>query len=161
MNKLYKLAREFRHAIDQAKSRREFNTYSCLFTFPDGCCDMTCDLLGEYFCEHGIHTFQINAQSKYDCQWRHVWLKTFDGIVIDITGDQFIGKSGFPKVIDNVYVGKENEVHRIFCLDRKKEENTTFTDPLSYNGFDGEPNFRQRRLIDAYKIIKEYLRETN
>lgn len=116
-------------------------------------------MLGQYLSEHSIATIQVNAQSKYDYQRRHVWLETNDEIVIDITGDQFENKQGFPKNISTVYVGAENEVHRVFIADRKKEENTDFLDPSFYSGFDRTPNFRQRRLINAYKIIKEYLNE--
>ena len=116
MDTVYELVAKFRNAIDTAKSRREFNSRSCLFKFPDDCCDITCDLLGEYLKEHGIHTFQINGRHKYDFQWRHVWLNTFDGVVIDITGDQFNGKKGFSNNISGVWVGEENEVHDIFAL---------------------------------------------
>lgn len=157
METLYELVEKFREAIDAAKSNREFNTRSCLSKFPDDCCDMTCDLLGEYLREHGIHTFQINGEHKYDYQWHHVWLNTSDGAVIDITGDQFSGKPGFPHDIASVYVGEENEVHEIFCINRIKEKNTIFTDPLLFNDFGGEPDIRQKRLIEAYGIIKEYL----
>lgn len=80
MTTLYELVVNFRNAIDEAKTRREFNSRSCLFRFPDDCCDMTCDLLTEYLREHGIYTFQINGKHKYDNQWHHVWLNTFDGV---------------------------------------------------------------------------------
>ena len=161
MATLYELVVNFRNAIDEAKARREFNSRSCLFRFPDDCCDMTCDLLAEYLREHGIYTFQINGKHKYDNQWHHVWLNTFDGVVINITGDQFNGKNGFPNNISSVWVGEENEVHDIFCVGREREENTIFTNPLLFNDFGGTPDFRQKRLIDAYGIIKEYLGEFN
>lgn len=158
MDKLYELSKKFRRAIDSAKSNREFTVRSCLFTFPNECCDITCDLLGEYLFENGIDTYQINAQSKYDYQRRHVWLVTKnEGVVIDITGDQFVGKKQFPNNIESVYVGEENEIHQNFSLDRKTEPNTIFTNPSFYNGFGGTPDFRQQRLIDVYKIIKRYI----
>lgn len=160
MKELYELVEKFRHAIDDAKLKRAFNRSSCLFSFPVDCCDMTCDLLAEYLREHGIHTFQINGKHIYDNQWHHVWLNTFDGVVIDITGDQFNEMEGFSNKISGVWVGDENEVHEIFCVDREREENTNFTDPLLFNNFGGIPNFRQKRLIDAYRIIKEYLCES-
>ena len=94
MATLYELVVNFRNAIDEAKARREFNSRSCLFRFPDDCCDMTCDLLAEYLREHGIYTFQINGKHKYDNQWHHVWLETDDGIVIDITDDTVIVEFG-------------------------------------------------------------------
>lgn len=161
MDKLYNLIKTFRNAIDGAKARREFNSSSCLFKFPNGCCDTTCDLLGEYLREYGIHTFQINGRHKYDFQWRHVWLNTSDGTVIDITGDQFAGKPGFSDYLPTVWVGDENEVHKIFCIDKKREDNTVFVDPTTFDDFGGILNFRQKRLIDAYRIIKKYLRELN
>lgn len=156
---VYELCKKFRLAIDNAKINNEFTISSCLFTFPKECCDITCDLLGQYLFENNIHTYQINAQSKYDSQRRHVWLKFNNDTVIDITADQFIGKDGFPQVIESVYMGRENAVHKIFSKNRKKEKNTSFVDPKDYNGFGGTPDFRQKRLIQAYKIIKRYLRD--
>lgn len=158
MDTLYKLVEIFRCAIDDAKLSKKFNSNSCLFRFPDDCCDVTCDLLAEYLREHDIYTFQINGKNMYDNQWHHVWLNTFDGVIIDITGDQFNGKPGFPNNIASVWVGKENEVHKMFCVDRKKEENTVFSDPLQYDGYGGKPSARQKKLIHAYEIIRELLK---
>ena len=154
---LYELAANFRNAIDTAKSLNEFDQRSCLFKFPDDCCDMTCDLLGEYLSNHGIRTYQINGESKFDHQRRHVWLIAYDKIVIDITGDQFSGHRGFDRFIEPVIVGAETSTHKVFCCQRYSEENTVFTDPQYYNGFGGTPNYRQSKLIDAYEIIKKYL----
>ena len=156
---LYELAVKFRSAIDTANSLNEFDWRSCFSKFPDDCCDMTCDLLGEYLKEQGIRTYQINGESKFNHQRRHVWLVTCDEIVIDITGDQFSGQQGFDRFIEPVVVGNETSTHKVFCRKRYREENTLFLDPQYYNGFGNTPNYRQSKLIEAYAIIKKHLDE--
>ena len=72
-----------------------------MHSFPVGCCDDSCDLLGFYLWEkYKIHTNERNGY--YDVEMtNHVWLITDDKIIIDITGDQFGDKW------KSVYVGLE------------------------------------------------------
>ena len=118
---------------------------------------MTCDLLGQYLLESGIETYQINGVNKHDSSWHHVWLVTNDGVIIDITGDQFVGKILNEGDVDPVHVGREGIVHKIFCTKQKREENTRFVDPRDYTDFGGRPSFRQERLIRLNNAIRKYL----
>lgn len=147
----------FRNAINQAKKRGALDWHSTFSKFPDDCCDMTCDLLGQYLLESGIETYQINGANKYDSNWHHVWLVTTEGVIVDITGDQFIGKILNDGDVDPVHVGREGIVHKIFCIKQEREENTRFVDPRDYTGFDGHPSFRQERLIRLDNAIRKYL----
>lgn len=147
----------FRNAINQAKKRGALDWHSTFSKFPDDCCDMTCDLLGQYLLESGIETYQINGVNKYDSNWHHVWLVTTEGVIVDITGDQFIGKILNDGDVDPVHVGREGIVHKIFCIKQEREENTRFVDPRDYTGFDGRPSFRQERLIRLDNAIRKYL----
>ena len=147
----------FRNAINQAKKRGALDRHSTFSKFPDDCCDMTCDLLGQYLLESGIETYQINGVNKYDSNWHHVWLVTTEGVIVDITGDQFIGKILNDGDVDPVHVGREGIVHKIFCIKQEREENTRFVDPRDYTGFDGRPSFRQERLIRLDNAIRKYL----
>lgn len=147
----------FRNAINQAKKRGALDWHSTFSKFPDDCCDMTCDLLGQYLLESGIETYQINGVNKYDSNWHHVWLVTTEGVIVDITGDQFIGKILNDGDVDPVHVGCEGIVHKIFCIKQEREENTRFVDPRDYTGFDGRPSFRQERLIRLDNAIRKYL----
>ena len=148
---------KFRNAINQAKKRGALDWHSTFSKFPDDCCDMTCDLLGQYLLESGIETYQINGVNKYDSNWHHVWLVTTEGVIVDITGDQFIGKILNDGDVDPVHVGREGIVHKIFCIKQEREENTRFVDPRDYTGFDGRPSFRQERLIRLDNAIRKYL----
>lgn len=85
-------ATKFRNAIYRAKKHGDLDWHPIFAKFPDDCCDMTCDLPGQYLLESGIETYQINGINKYDSSWHHVWLVTTEGVIVDITGDQFVGK---------------------------------------------------------------------
>lgn len=157
MRKIQELSRQFRNAIEEAYGRGEFRKFSLYSHFPNECCDLTCDLLGQFLFENGIDTFQINGIYKFDEQRRHVWLMTFDDTVIDITGDQLENVISSIKEIPQVYVGNEGELYREFFNERNVEENTIFTDPKEFNGFGGCPDERQKTLIKLYEIICQYL----
>ncbi len=86
-----------------------------------------------------------------------MWLETEDGIVIDIIGDQFIGRLVTAKEVEAVHVGQECTVHKIFCVNRVPELTTIFTDPNEYTDFAGRPSAYQQRLIDVYEIVRSYL----
>lgn len=151
-------ARHFRNAIDIAIKNDEFREIYPFYNFPNDCCDFTCDLLGQYLLEKGIATHQVNGVSKFDESWHHVWLKTNDGVLIDITGDQFIGRiSQLTENPEAVYVGKEAEIHNIFCRERRNASNTNFIDENEFTSFDKQPNPRQKTLIKLYDIISQYL----
>lgn len=147
------MVRQFRATVDTAFNNEEFLTLPPFSKFPNDCCDFACDLLGQFLLEHGIVTHQVNGTHKYDHAWHHVWLVTETEIVIDITGDQFIGKLVSGEDVLPVHIGSENIVHRIFCEDRIFEKNTNFTDARAFTGIDGRPNLRQSRLIKIYEII--------
>ncbi|WP_270524994.1 hypothetical protein [Longibaculum muris] len=150
--------RHFRDAIDIAKEEGEFRTIYPFINFPNDCCDHACDLLGQYLLERGIITHQVNCVSKYDESWHHVWLETSDEILIDITGDQFIGRiSQLNENPKAVYVGEKGQIHKIFCKNKKIEPNTNFTDKNEFTSFNRQPNPRQKTLIQLYEIISRYL----
>lgn len=151
--KIELLVKQFRMAIDTAFDKGEFRAHPPFSRFPNDCCDFACDLLGQFLLEHGIVTQQINGTHRNDPSWHHVWLITNDRSVIDITGDQFIGRIVSEKDVSPVHVGLENKVHRFFCSNRVCEQNTNFTDAQQFTGFGGTPNRRQRDLIAIYEII--------
>ena len=156
--RIFDEAKYFRNAIDTAKENDEFRLIYPFCRFPNDCCEHTCDLLGQYFLERGIITYQVNGTFKYDEFWHHVWLRTKDGIVIDITGDQFIGRiSQLIKKPKAVYVGEEGEIQKLFCMNRHIEFNTNFTDEDKFTSFNKQPNSRQNTLIQIYEIICRYL----
>ena len=137
MKKIERIARQFRNALDAAWEDDMFRNLYPFNNFPNDCCGHTCDLLSQYLLEHGIETRQVN--------------------VIDITGDQFIGRLVTAKEVEAVHVGEEGTVHKIFCVNRVPEITTIFTDPNEYTDFGGRPSAYQQRLIDVYEIVRSYL----
>lgn len=157
MAEIKQLAKQFRKAIEMAFDEGQFRNHPPFVRFPKDCCDFACDLLGQFLHENGIETYQINGACKSNMSWHHVWLSTDDGVVIDITGDQFIGELVSADEVSPTHVGSENKVHKLFCRKRYCEQNTNFVDVREFTGFDGSPNKRQRDLYAIYQIICQYL----
>ncbi|MDD3663035.1 MAG: hypothetical protein PHT84_04155 [Candidatus Pacebacteria bacterium] len=89
-NELYSIAARFRVAIEKALNTGEFLSDSVFREFPSGCCGFTSDLLAKHLRESGVETQYISGNYKYGWTGRsHAWLETYDGVVIDITRDQF------------------------------------------------------------------------
>lgn len=83
---LYRLAREFRSAIEQSDPEA-FSFWPFFITrFPKGACGNATILLGEYLKENGCGQFQYRSGERGD--WTHAWLE-LKGTIIDITADQF------------------------------------------------------------------------
>ena len=89
---LLNVALSFREALDLQKSEGMLPFH--MQRFPAGCCGVVSELLGHYLNALGI-------QAEYVCGFGHAWLE-FDGVVIDITGDQFAGRPA-------VFVGVKDE----------------------------------------------------
>lgn len=106
---IYSIAVAFRTKILKAKHNRKFDRRDRMSNFPHGCCDDSCDLLSHYLhTTYGIYTEQRNGtyrDNNPDNTTNHAWLIMADGIIIDITADQF---DFLPRDADGVYVGKEN-----------------------------------------------------
>lgn len=152
--KIRRLAENLRNAIDMAVDNKELTIHP-FNKFPNDCCDMTSELLSHYLTEHNIENQLVIGAHKKDSQWHHVWVQTIDGIVVDITGDQFDGKSNMSGNACRVYVGKEGDVHKMFCENRQFEPPTNFKES-TYDSL-GIPNRRESDLIKAYDIIERYL----
>lgn len=157
MNKLYNLCLSFRKAIERAYVKNEFIKLQPFNKFPNDCCDIACELLAQYLKENGIETIQINGTNIHDPLWHHVWLTTNNGIVIDITSDQFVGTLLESFESTSVHIGDEGKVHRIFSYNKIIEGHTEFLDTNKYDGLNGIPNFRQKTLSQLYSIILKYL----
>lgn len=145
MKELYRLASHFRKAIDAAWENDEFSKDIRFCRFPSGCCDDSCDLLGKYLDEYGYCTQQV-AGTYRDGEFEHItghaWLLYDKSIIIDITGDQFKRNALFLCFDKPVYVGKTNEFHELFDVDR------------IYRNCDVNSN---TRLFSLYQIIERYL----
>lgn len=121
-NELYILAHKFRKAIEFSINNYCLN--DAIFNdFPSGCCGDACDLLAQYLMEHGIKTYYICGEhyvpahseiSTYGHTQSHAWLQTENGIIIDITGDQFKDNNYFSNYNSPIYIGKPDDFHTLF-----------------------------------------------
>lgn len=77
----------FRKELEAQRVLGQLPTH--LQRFPQGCCGVVSELLGDY-----LNT-QLGLRAEYVCGERdggsHAWLE-LDGLVIDITSDQFDGR---------------------------------------------------------------------
>lgn len=151
------IATNLRRALDIASYKGELDRYWPFSHFPDDCCEHTCDILGYLLSVEGINTIQINGTHRKDPLRHHVWLKTENGVIIDITEDQFAGELLDEKDVEIIRVGKEGPAQKLFGKNRIVQPHTNFTDPREFSDFGGCPNPRQKRLMEVYAVIEKYL----
>lgn len=150
MEALKDLVRDFRFAIDKAIVDGCF-FYDVRFShFPNGCCDDTCYLLSQYLIDHGYYCDVITG-SYYDGipynNMNHSWIRLQNGLIIDITGDQFKYNSLF-KFDLPVYIGAETDMHKKFAERRFIEKGgISLTDSPC----------RVERMKSLYRIICSYI----
>ena len=152
MKEVKQFATQFRRAIDLALEAGEFDNDSIYRRFPRACCGDTSDLLAQYLLDKGIKTDYVcgtywgkpdgNGQS-------HAWLMVDKHIIIDITGDQFSGKSTFLNYDKSVYVGEGDDFHRLFEVEDR--------DVHEHRGFSALGGFCEPRLWDLYRKILKYI----
>jgi hypothetical protein len=153
IEKLYELAGNFRQAIEQAVHDGRL-TITPFTAYPRGCCDMGSELLAQYLLDNQIVTMMINGKTEKDNS-HHVWLRTDDGITIDITADQFNGQIGMPSYSAPIIIGDEAPIHDVFSDERYSEEPLCKERPIYQ--VKSCPNRRERDLYEAYNILRDYL----
>ena len=131
-------------AIEEAVRAGEIKEMA---TFPRGCCSFASDLLQRYLIEqYNFFTWYMSGQYGYGWDAEsHAWLETQDGIVIDITGDQYAFKK--LKFTKPVYVGPRLDgFHDKFELD----------EPIAYSR--SESLINQNMGFDQrYKAVIQHL----
>ena len=158
-SKIYNLRRivqSFRDAIDTAKANDE----SAIFfrKFPVGQCGYTTEMLAKYLASKG-YTQMIYETGAYFWEDsytnidhepnQHTWL-CVDGLIVDITGDQF---KHYDKPLRNdtpVYVGPKTPYFDLFEVHPCGRRKTSGYDPSSPMGSD---------LDSWYNVIMKYLNE--
>lgn len=151
-NELFQIAADFRRGIEQAKDAGEFDGDISFTTFPRRCCGDTCYLLGHYLLERGIQTYYVGGSyGQWDSEnyQSHAWLKTEDGIIIDITGDQFRCNSQLHNYDIPVYVGIVDAFHDLFDVQKRDVWISVTLDRISCLDDNRYPNL--------YKSIVKYI----
>lgn len=152
VREISQLATQFRNAIEKALAAGEFNKEIVLRQFPSGCCGDASDLLGQFLLEHGWSSIYVNGTFYYEDQefksCTHTWLKV-DGLVVDITGDQFKYCENLLFFSRPVYVGNPGEFHELFKVEDR--------DVYRFPGLNDYNEMASNRLSKLYSVICLYL----
>ena len=152
MEKIVELVTRFREAIEKAKEEGCFVSDIPFCHFPRGCCGDASDLLAHYLLQHGISSNYICGNYYGDDKGfgqSHAWLQLENGIIMDITGDQFKYNDVFLNYSDTVYVGKMDSFHALFEVEERDIKKSVTLDKLR--------NFCYTRLMYLYNTITEHL----
>lgn len=145
------LASEFRTAIENAKAAGEFEFDFSFSQFPRACCGDTSDLLGQYLLENKIKSTYVCGNRYFDNPEEgtqsHAWLLV-DGLIVDITGDQFINNSLYYNYSIPVYVGTGDAFHFLFEVEERNVH--------EFCGIENYDRMCRLRLFDLYNKIKKY-----
>lgn len=148
--KLESLVFNFRKAIEAAIDNGEPGEF--FRKFPVGQCGNTSDMLAQHLIDHGISpVIYVNGTyygDDLDDRWNHAWL-VVDGLIIDITGDQFKYKKAPLKNDLPVYVGPMTEYYRLFEVNPGGE--------CEHHGLEHQW-FNYHELRNWYETIVKYLR---
>lgn len=151
---LRRLAQSFRDAIDTAKSKQE--PYTFFRKFPTGQCGYTTEMLAKYFASKGYKEmiyetgvyywddFEFNENHEPN---QHTWLLV-EGLVIDITGDQFCFYDEPIKNNTPVYVGPKTPYYELFDVHPCGRYKISGYNPNSPGG---------KELDTWYQVIMKYM----
>ncbi len=117
------VAQRFRAALEQAGPF----SLAGLRQFPAGACGDTCRLLAEYMHRSGLGEFAIVTGWRRPQMITHAWL-TRDGVIVDITADQFA------EVDDAVIVGRTSPWHSTWCAEPPNWDNVGLTYYAEWTG---------------------------
>lgn len=149
MTEIKAIAYRFRTAIEKAIEAGESESF--FRKFPTGQCGHTTDMLIQYLLDLGYqHVIYVNGTyygNEWDDRWSHTWLE-LDGIIVDITGDQF---KHHPYPLKNdvpIFVGPPNDWYRLFD-----------TEHGSYHEHNGLEKswINYSELLQWYAIIMQYM----
>ena len=114
LTRVTSLAVRFRTAIEKCDPSRLPIGFQ---KFPRGSCGDAVLLLGTFLKEQGAGTFTyvVGERGKKGRTWRsHAWLEA-DGVIVDITADQF------PEITESVIVTTHSDWHKKFKQERPRE----------------------------------------
>lgn len=147
------LSNKFRYAIEAAVySGTYFRLYSLFCCFPKGCCDSTTSLLAEFLLKNDLQSVRIkNVNGKTrDGEYAHTWLMIDDHYYLDITADQFNGKTPF-----KIYT----PISKCYCVKRDTGIYEVFdiSEVASEKGIDDYDEDFREKLKEFYNIIIHYI----
>lgn len=152
MKNIKQLAVQFRKAIELALDEGEFDDDSIYRRFPSGCCGDASDLLAQYLLDNGIKTDYVCGiywgSSDGNVQ-THAWLIVDKHIIVDITGDQFSGNPTFLSYDKSVYVGEEDDFHKLFTMEYREIH--------EHPGLSALESLCKHRLWELYRKILKYI----
>ena len=112
---IQRLSKTFRNSIDNLYNEGVFKDSPAMRNFPAGSCGYVSEMLGEYLKRNGIEMLYVTGVHK---DQSHAWLvdEASNGLIVDITGDQFRDNPEYAFYDKSVYVGLVDEVHSVFDI---------------------------------------------
>ncbi|WP_125205973.1 hypothetical protein [Capsulimonas corticalis] len=150
LEELHAIARRFRFVMEHIRDR-DIDLPSglgILKHFPICCCDKTCVLLVRYLAERGYSQARsVNAMLIRDTTCRHEWVEV-DGVIIDITADQFKARpKQLPVIVSD---------HSTFHLSYRRAESRQYTS--GWTDWNYNEDFR-RDLEEFYAVVVQLMDE--
>lgn len=148
--RIIQLAKDFRSALDIVVEKNQYGRLTIFRHFPKECCSYTSDLLAEYLMENGIPMERIqtiNSMSNAE-DYTHCWLLIDDDIFVDITADQFNGKTYFKEYepIPKCYVAS---CQRKYLYDCFKNHHAKYSRNVGIHSYSGDTPTKLQALYDA------------
>lgn len=150
IQRIRKIAEIFRLAIDEASEYGELKGY--MRSFPKGCCDYVSEFFMKYLREcYNFDVIQVRGKRGYGWDGdSHTWLETENGILIDLTGDQYNNRQDDMFYDVRVYVGRGDSFHDKFEMD---QEYDTYDDIPEYDVHSDDKRLREKSQ-SYYAIIE-------
>ena len=150
MNDITTFASSFRKAIEAARDDGRFDSDQMFRHFPTACCGIASELLARYLLDNGYNaTYICGTCRKNNIHQSHAWLEV-DGVIVDITGDQFRNNEILLNNDISIYVGSLNRFYNLFEIDIVEKCNNHY--PLDDTQI---RNHLSRRKL--YEIIQDYI----
>lgn len=133
------LASQMRTALEQFALTAAKTLYPpCWDQFPMGCCGDASNLLAAYLADHGFNDcVYVVGKPLWSEGGSHAWIER-DGLIIDITVDQFAGKTS--SIPASVFVSHDRTWHDTYCVNQ---------------GHHGEANF-QKHVAPPFSLVLMY-----
>lgn len=149
INAIQQYACDFRNALEFVSARGQYGWLRMFAHFPRECCRYSSDLLAEYLIDMGIAREciqHVNGETKRE-GYTHCWLLIDNRYYLDITADQFNGKTYFAAYtpIEKCCV-VERDTHFYELFDKSK---TTYTYNVGIASYGGDIPHKLRIVYEA------------
>ena len=149
INTIRQCAYDFRNALNFVSKNGQYGWLRIFAHFPYECCRYSSDLLAEYLIDKGVARERIqhvNGETKRE-NYTHCWLLIDNRYFVDITADQFNGKTYFAAyepIGKCCVVERDTYIYELFNKDK-----TTYTYNVGLDSYGGDIPFKLKIVYEA------------